>query len=152
MSAINASSSQVESAGDVWRREWAENSGEVTHRLLNFLQGRRRLEITTAEIVRTQTYMHSSVAEKKSLVFVTAQASTCEPNEDDRIRLVERDNFLMMFVRGETLGHSDWCQEIRGIPAAVKRAQEDDAMLFPTKHFSSPELFTWLWDRGNHNG
>jgi hypothetical protein len=135
-----------ERAEDRTRREWAENSGDWAWQVIKFLQGRRANEINLAEILTTKTYAHATEIEKASLRFVAAQAEQHHPpSEDDRIRLRERDNFLMRYVEGKTLGHQNWVQEIQGIPFAVARAQALDAALFP-KTFPSRELFKWVWE------
>src|ERR1700730_15869551 len=90
------------------RREWAENSGDWSWQILKWLQGTRKNEISLAEVEGTKTYARCSELEKTALRFVASQAEQRHPpSYDDRIRLTERDFFLMKFVAGETFGHSE---------------------------------------------
>jgi hypothetical protein len=134
-----------ENAGDKCRREWAEHSGDWSFQILKFLQGRRVNEVNASEIIKTQTYARSLQPEKDALRWVAEQAEQIRPlSAEDRRRLIERDDFLMRWVDGKTLGHADWVSEIQNIPAAVRRAQEVDAALFRNS-FPSPNLFGWIW-------
>jgi hypothetical protein len=134
-----------ESAGDKFHREWAEHSGDWSFQILKFLQGRRVNEVNAAEIITTQTYARSLQPEKEALRWVAEQAEQLRPlSEEDRRRLIERDAFLLNWVDGKTLGHADWVAEIQNIPAAVRRAQDVDAALFPNT-FPSRHLFGWHW-------
>ena len=134
-----------ENAGDHERREWAEHSGDWAFGVLRFLQGRRQNEISLAEVLTTQTYTRSTQREKDALRFVAAQSEQRHlVSDEDRRRLIERDSFLIKFVDGETLGHSDWVTQIQAIPAGVVRAQAVDAAMFKTT-FPSPVLFRWIW-------
>ena len=136
-----------ESAETKSRREWAEAGGDWAWQVLKFLQGRRQNEISLSEILTTQTYMRSTQREKDALRFVATQAEQKHPiTGEDRRRLKERDDFLMKFVAGESLGRGDWVSEIQNIPATVPRAQEVDASLFQ-KTYRAPKLFSYLWER-----
>lgn len=136
-----------ESAGDKFRREWAEAGADYSWQVLKFLQGRRVNEISATEIERTQTFARADEIEKNSLRFVASQAEQRNPySHEDRRRLLERDDFLMLYVNGKSLGHSDWVRELQSIPFAVRRAQEVDAALFPNT-YPSVRLFGWIWDR-----
>jgi hypothetical protein len=136
---------EFESPTDKFRRGWAENGADWSWQVLKFLQGRRINEISLTEIEQTKTFARATELEKSSLRFVASQAEQRNPlSYDDRIRLRERDDFLMRFVENKTLGHMDWISEIMNIPAAVQRAQEVDARLFPNT-FTAPELFSWVW-------
>jgi hypothetical protein len=128
-----------------FRMTWAESSGDWAWQICKFLQGRRINEVSLAEIEQTKTCARATEFEKSSLRFVAAQAEQRYPlSEDDRIRLRERDNFVMKFVNNRSLGHRDWVSEILNIPAVVRRAQEVDAALFP-KTWRELELFGWIW-------
>ena len=130
---------------DNFRRTWAANSADWSWQVLKFLQGRRRNEISLAEIVTTETYARSTPQEKDSLKFVASQAQLLAPiSEEDTRRLIERDDFLIGFVEGQTLGLSNWVAEINKIPMAVQHAQETDAALFGTT-YPAPKLFGWIW-------
>jgi hypothetical protein len=136
-----------ENSSDRERRLWAENSGDWGFQVLLFLQGRRTNEITLSEVEGTKTYASCSELEKSSLRYVAGQAEQRHPpSYDDLLRLRERDDFLMRFVAGETLGHQNWVSEIQGIPYAVARAQACDRALF-SKTFYEAELFRWIWER-----
>jgi hypothetical protein len=136
-----------ETAEDRTRRLWAENGGDWAWQVLKFLQGRRKNEISLAEALTTQTYARSTQRERDALRFVAAQGELkYPPSDEDRRRLTERDDFLMRWVEGQTLGHQNWVNEIQGIPAAVQRAQAVDAALFH-KTFKSLILFRWVWGR-----
>lgn len=134
-----------ESPTEKYRREWAEHSGDWAFQVLNFLKGRRVNEVNVAEIITTQTYARSLQREKDALRYVAEQAENRRALlVEDRRRLIERDDFLIRWVDGETLGHSDWVRELSGIPLAVKRAQEVDAALFPNT-YPSVKLFGWIF-------
>jgi len=129
------------------RREWAENSGDFAWQIIKFLQGKRSNEVSLIEVEQTETYKRSSELEQSALRFVASQAEQRHAvSDEDRRRLIERDNFLMRYADGQTLGHQDWVTEIRNIPIAVRHAQEVDAHLFP-KTFVSPTIFRWVWER-----
>jgi hypothetical protein len=134
-----------ETPGEQFRREWAEHSGDWSFQVLKFLQGRRVNEVNASEIITTQTYARSLQPEKDALRWVAEQAEQLRPlSAEDRRRLIERDDFLMRWVDGKTLGHADWVSEIQNIPAAVRRAQEVDAALFRNA-YPSVRLFGWIW-------
>jgi len=137
----------IETIEEKTRREWAESGADWAWGVLRFLQGRRINEVSVFEVEQTRTFENSSEAEQSSLRFVASESiQKYPPNEEDRRRLRERDDFLVRFAAGETLGHGDWVAEIRNIPAGVARAQAVDASMFP-KTYQAPELFTWLWKR-----
>src|ERR1700674_4903871 len=116
-----------ETADEKFRREWNKAGADWAFWLLKFLQGFRRNEISLSEIVRTQTYAHSTPREKDALKFIAEQSEQHTPlSDEDRRMLIERDDFLVRHVARETLGHADWVAEIQGIPAAVARAQAVD--------------------------
>lgn len=143
----NQNPETFENASDRFRRVWAENSGDWAWQVLRFLQGRRTNEITLSEVEGTETYKRSSASEQYALRFIAGQAEQKHPpSYDDRLRLRERDNFLIRFVEGETLGHQNWVSEILDIPFAVSRAQALDAAVFQ-KTYRSPELFSWIWEK-----
>src|SRR5882757_1158330 len=96
---------EVETADEKLRREWADKSGDWAWQVLKFLQGHRKIEISLTEIVTPHTDARSTQREKDSLRFVAAQAEQYRsPSDENRRRLIERDDFLMKFVAGETLG------------------------------------------------
>jgi hypothetical protein len=130
--------------GDAVRREWAAHSGDWTFQLIKFLQGRRVNEVSGEEIVKTLTYARCDELERAALLWVANQAENRRPlSGEDRRMLIERDDFLMRWIAGTTLGHGDWVAELRNVPAAVRRAQEVDRALFRNS-FPSPDLFGWL--------
>jgi hypothetical protein len=143
----NQNPETFENSSDRFRRVWAENSGDWAFQVLKFLQGRRANEVALSEVEGTETYKRSSVQEQSALRFVAGQAEQKHPvSDDDRLRIIERDDFLIRFVEGETLGHQNWVAEIQVMPFAVQRAQVVDAAMFQ-KTYRSPELFSWIWKR-----
>jgi hypothetical protein len=148
MSHSNIKPEAFETPGDKFRREWAENSGDISFQICKFLQGRRVNEVTEVEILHTQTFKRSTPEEQSALLWVAKQAENYNPlSEEDKRRLIERDDFLMRWKDGTTLGHADWVSEIKNIPAAVQRAQEVDAKLFPNTFPAPAGLFSWIWKR-----
>ncbi len=136
-----------ENAGDRERREWAEAGGDWAWQVLKFLQGRRAQEVSLAEVLTTQTYARSTQREKDALRFVSSQSEQIRPiSDEDRRRLIERDDFLMLYVEGKTLGHHNWVTELQAIPVGVQRAQAVDAAMFQ-KTFQEPVLFRRIWGR-----
>src|SRR6266853_5964535 len=133
-----------ENAGDRERREYAEVGGDWAYFLVKFLQGTRRLEISSEEIVETQLYLRSNDVEKRALLFVCDSRNEIKPSSDDKFRLQILDQFLLDYVESKTLGHLDWVDQIKSIPARVAERQRFDRQLFP-KTFPSPKLFSWVF-------
>src|SRR6266568_2281205 len=120
-----------ERAEDRERREYAAVGADWAYFLVQYLRGRRRLEISSEEIVETQIYIRSSDAERRALLFVCESENEIKPSSDDKFRLQILDQFLLDYLEGRTLGHADWVAQIRSIPLRVAERQQFDRQLFP---------------------
>ncbi len=143
MTTSNVNQEELESRTDAFRREYAAVGGDWAYFLVQFLQGRRRTEIKPDEIVKTQTYLRANDAERRALEFVCAVDHPSLPTPDDEIKLRLRDQFLVDFADGLTLGHADLVAEIRSIPMRVAERQKSDRALFATV-YPQPFLFSWV--------
>ena len=135
-----------ENADDRARREYAEIGADWAYFIVEYLRGRRRLDISTEEIVETQLYLRSNDVEKRALLFVCDSPNEIKPSSDDKFRLQILDQFLLDYVESKTLDHSDLVHQIKSIPARVAERQRFDRQLF-TKTYESPRLFSWLFER-----
>jgi hypothetical protein len=135
-----------ESPTDKARREFAEMGADATYFVARFLQGKRRVDIQPEEILKTQLYLRANDAERRALVFVCEVDYPTKPSPDDALKLRIRDQFLLDYVDGLTLGHADWVAEIESIPLRVAAREQADRSLFPTV-WESPKLFQWIWER-----
>ena len=135
-----------ESAEEKFRREYAEVGADWSYFIVQFLRGRRRLDIQPAEIVKTQIFLRADDAERRALEFVCEVDHPTRPSPDDELKLRIRDQFLIDYVDGLTLGHADLVAEIKSIPYRVAAREQSDRALF-AKVYESPRLFTWIWER-----
>src|SRR6266568_3073732 len=120
-----------ERAEDRERREYAAVGADWAYFIVEYLRGRRRLEISSEEMVETQIYIRSSDAERRALRFVCESENEIKPSSDDKFRLQILDQFLFDYLEGRTLGHADLVAQIKSIPFAVAERQQFDRQLFP---------------------
>jgi hypothetical protein len=89
---------------DVFRKQWASSGADWAYFILQFLRGRRRLEIQPKEIAETQLYLRSSEQERRALAFVCATDEEVSPSPEDTRALRTRDQFVMDLVMEQILG------------------------------------------------
>ena len=137
-----------ETVEDKTRREYASAGADYAYFIVQFLQGRRRLEIQPSEIVKTQTYARSDEIEKKALRIICESDHEIPPSPEDELKLRTRDQLLLSYVEGRNLGHADSVQQLTSIPQKVAERQYFDSALFGGRVYTSPVIFRWVW-RGN---
>jgi len=68
------------------------------------------------------------------------------PSAEDARHLRVRDQFILDYVGGRTLGHADWVKQLRSIPANVDERNHFDRMYFRTV-YELLKLFQCKWER-----
>jgi hypothetical protein len=126
------------------RKKWAEFGCDSAYFVLEFLRGRRRLEIQPEEIAQTQLYLRSSELERRALDLVCESENKSHPSPVDERELQTRDTFLMDFIDGRNVGHTKWVSDIQDIPAKVAERKRFDRAYFRTV-YTSRKLFGWIW-------
>lgn len=132
--------------GDQFRRLWAEHGADWAYQIVRFLQGRRKNEIDATEIQATDFFARCNEPERNALLYVCSSAEKMGVDTDDSPTLRERDRWLMDYVDGAFLGHSDRVAELEAIPTAVAKARAFDTSMFGVS-FEEPRLFQWIWER-----
>jgi len=127
------------------RKKWAELGCDSAYFVVEFLRGRRRLEIQPEEITHTQLYQRANDAERRALDLVCESDKESHPSPEAERRLRSRDAFLMDFIDGRNLGHADLVKQILSIPAHVAEREKFDRTYFRTM-YTSPKLFGWIWE------
>jgi hypothetical protein len=133
------------SPAEVFRMQWASSGADWGYFFIEFLRGRRRLDVQPEEIKHTQLWLRSDDLEKRALEMVCATEHELHPNPEDERILRSRDSFLMDFIDGRNLGHADLVTQVMSIPARVAERERFDRNTFPTV-YESPRLFGWIFE------